>query len=423
MNHHLNSHKREYMKKFVSFLVISTCLASCDHIGSTKIKNLIDLTPKLEVESNRAPIITEGREDPYSFEKQKNYTLSKSNIISEPAIAKKIVYTVDRKGYISAFSIKDKKILWTTDIAADSTARDFHNGGILYSNGRLYITNGSRYLVILDASNGREIIRKEFPDIVRSKPIMATKDLLLVQTISNQLISYNIESSKFVWMHEGGIETISAKNHVHPTIHDNNVLVSYSSGEVAYIDIYSGAEKWRYILSSSGDSALPSFEPSIILTAPIISENFAYFATSTGKIVKLNLDTGIPVWLKDAENIQSMTLHQGNLFVTSNARQIAAISADDGKVNWIGNLISEKERGTRKPKPAFFQAPFISKSGEGFAVNVVANNGEIYKFITDINGNLSPTPIIIPIDRGVRYNWFSCCNGKIHLITDKNIKF
>jgi outer membrane protein assembly factor BamB len=423
MNNHQNLHKREYMKKFVSFLVIATCLASCDHIGSTKIKNLIDLTPKLEIESNKAPKITEGKEDPYSLEKQKNYTISKNAIISEPAIAKKVVYTIDRRGYVSAFSIKEKKILWTTDIAADSAERKFHDGGILYSNGKLYVTNGSRYLVTLDAGNGREVIRKEFPDIVRAKPVMATKDLLLVQTISNQLIAYNVESSKFIWMHEGGIETISAKNQVHPVIHDNSALVSYSSGEVVYLDVHSGIEKWRYTLSSLGDSSLPNFEPSAIVTLPIISENFAYFATSTGKIIKLNLQTGSPVWIRDAENIQSMALHQGNLFVTSNARQIASISADDGKVNWTGALISEKERGKKKPKPALFQAPFISKSGEGFAVNVVANNGEIYKFITDINGNLSSKPAIISIDKGVRYNWISCCSGKMHLITDKNIKF
>lgn len=423
MNNNQNLPKREYMKKFLSFLVIATCLAACDHIGSTKIKNLIDLTPKLEVESNKAPRITEGKEDPYSLEKQKNYNIAKSGIISEPAIAKKVVYTVDRKGYVSAFGIKEKKILWTTDIASSSSERKFHDGGILFSNGKLYVTNGSRYLVVLDADNGREIIRKEFPDIVRTKPVMATKDLLLVQTISNQLISYNVESSKFIWMHEGGLETISAKNQVHPIVQGNNALVSYSSGEVVYLDVHSGAEKWRYVLSSVGDSALPSFEPSAIVTLPIVSENFAYFATSTGKIVKLNLDTGTPVWLKDAENIQSITLHQGNLFATSNARQIASISADDGKVNWVGDLISEKERGKKKPKPALFQAPFVSKSGEGFAVNVVANNGEIYKFITDINGNLSPKPIIIPIDMGVRYNWLSCCNGRMHLITDKSIKF
>jgi outer membrane protein assembly factor BamB len=410
------------MKKLVAFLLISGLLSSCDNIGSTKIKNLIDLTEKLTIESKVIPRITEAMEDPYPTETQKNYTISRNSIISEPAIAKKIVYTTDSKGFVSAFSIKEKKILWRTNIAGDLVEKKFHDGGILYSNGKLFVTNGTRYLVILDANTGREIIRKQYPDILRAKPVMAPKDLLLVQTASNQLIAYNIESSKFIWLHEGGIETISSKNQVHPVLHNNHVLVSYSSGEVVYLDIDTGVEKWRYNVSNSYNAALPNFEPLTITTLPIIDRDFTYFATSKGKIVKLNLQTGIPVWVKDAENIQSMQLHQNNLFVTNNARQVASISCDDGSVNWIGNLISQKDRSKKKPKPVLFQAPFIAKSGEGFSVNVIGNNGELYKFTTDISGPLPLEPVIISIDKGSIYNWISCCSGNIHLITDKYIK-
>jgi len=105
---------------------------------------------------------------------------------------------VDSQGHVSAFSLKDNKITWTTDIAKGSLDRNFNAGGILYSDEKLFVTNGSRNLVILDAQTGDEIIRKEFPDILRTKPVMADDRILLVQTISNQLIAYDIKSSNLL---------------------------------------------------------------------------------------------------------------------------------------------------------------------------------------------------------------------------------
>jgi outer membrane protein assembly factor BamB len=280
-----------------------------------------------------------------------------------------------------------------------------------------------RNLVVLDAENGREIIRKEFPDILRSKPVMADDKLLLVQTVSNQLIAYNIKTSKLIWMHEGGIEVISAKNQVNPVIHNGHVLVSYSSGEVVYLNASNGSEVWRYSLSNQEDLGLPSFDPSVIVTKPIISNNFVYFATSNGKIIKLNITDGEEVWVKIADDVRSMVLHDNSLIVTNNARQVVVLSALDGKVNWVGELISVKERSSKKPKPVMFLDPFVAKDGNIYTLNVIGSNGELYKFTTNEAGQLPEQPVISKIDNHLEYYWISCCNGAMHLISKKQVRF
>ena len=411
------------MKKIVISFLLSMLLVSCDHIGSTRVKNLIDLTPSLEMETTVPLKLTDGKKEPFTIGKTKTYKLSKHTIIAKPAIAKGTIYSVDKSGYVTAFSLKGKKILWTTDIAKGALDRNFNTGGVLFSDGKLYVTNSSRYLVILDAKSGHEIIRKEFPDIVRVKPVMANDRLLIIQTISNQLIAYDIKSSKLIWMNEGGLETISTRNHVHPIIYNEHALVSFSSGEVLYVDVNTGKEKWHYNLTTTSDVGLPSFDPSVIVTTPIISNNYAYFATSNGKVIKIDLDNGAPAWLRQADDVQSMSLIGPNLFITNNARQVAALSAHNGKVSWIGNLISEKDRSAKKPKPTLSQDAFVSKTEQGFAVNVIASNGELYQFNTNASGNLPKQPNIIKIEKNVRYYWISCCTGKLHLISDHQVTF
>ena len=412
------------MKKIFFTFLVSLVLSSCDHIGSTRVKNHIDLTPKLEADLNEKIVLSDAKKNPFSNEKIKSYRIAKHSIIAQPAIAKKVIYSVDSQGHVSAFSLKDNKITWTTDIAKGSLDRNFNAGGILYSDEKLFVTHGSRTLVILDAQTGDEIIRKEFPDILRTKPVMGDDRILLVQTISNQLIAYDIKSSNLLWMHEGGIETISTINHVTPVINDHYALISYSSGEVLYIDIKSGKEKWIFSLSNMGDAGLPSFDPALIVAAPIISGHYAYFASSNGKVIKINLDNGIPAWQRQADDVQSISLFGDNLFITNNARQVAALSTHNGKVKWVGNLISEEERKTKRPATVILQPPFVSAIEDNrLAVSVVASNGQLYQFIQDETGQLPLQPRIVKIEKQVRYQWLSCCTGKLHLITARDIKF
>lgn len=414
-------------KKGLLFLFMIV-VSSCDNLGSTKIKNLVDFTKKLEVEEPKNRFFSTGKEDPLKDYQGSSYNVSKRSIIAQPAIAKKVMYNVDKEGYVSAFSLEEKKLLWTKNIVGPGLNRVFSSGGILFSDGLLYVTYGTRNLVILDAANGNEVIRKEFPDILRTKPVMVNDRLLLAQTVSNQLVAYDTKASKLVWMHEGGLEIISSKNHVSPTINNGNVLVSYSSGEVVYLNATKGEELWRYSLTNTIDIGTPSFDPAVIVTAPIIDGNFVYFATSNGKIVKLDLKDGKELWVKNAQDIQSMAMHDQNLIVTNNARQVAILSTSNGRVNWIGNLSSVKERGAKKLKPAFFLKPFVVKNGDNYIVNVISLNGQLYQFKTDDSkkpseGKLSNDPVISNIGKDIKYYWISCCNGAMHLISSKRVSF
>lgn len=410
----------------ISILAV-LALTACNKIGTTRVKNLIDLTPKLEVNSTKSNIFIVADDNQVQTTGLSSYTISKESIVSEPTIAKQVVYNADRKGYVTAFSLESHKQLWSTPTVKSKYSVNLYGGGIAYNNDKLYITNGTRYLIVLDADSGVEVMRKEFSDIIRTKPVITSGHIAIVQTVSNLLIAYDLNSSKVLWTHEGSIETISLKQYVAPVIYDGHVLVSYSSGDVAYINVASGDEKWNYHIAKNIYSAgLPSLEPSVLSTDPIIHNGSAYLATSTGRLIKLNLANGRPIWDLDAEDIQSMSKHQDSLFITNNARQLAMIDANNGDILFVGNLISEKERASKRPKAVFFQKPFIQKEDNGVSINVVASNGELYQFVT-IDGNvmnlsLWPTNIV-KIASGVKYSHISCCQSTINLFTNRKIYY
>jgi outer membrane protein assembly factor BamB len=412
------------MKNIISILLVILSVTACDSIGTNKVKNLIDLTPSLEVDRKKSNLVTVAKKNPFTNLSTSSYTISRKPIISTPTIAKKVLYNVDKRGYVTAFSIKEKKKLWSTDVAKNSLDRHFNFGAVTYSDDKLYVTYGTRNLVILDAKTGHEIIRKEFPDIIRGKPVLANDRILLVQTLSNQLVGYDIEDSKFLWMNEGGLETISTSSHVMPVVYDDRALVSYSSGEIVYININNGKNIWSHNLNKLNDLGLPNFQPSVLVAKPIIINEHGYLASSNGKVIKISLNNGQVVWQKTVNDIQNMIKHENHLYVTTNARQIAAMSINDGSVNWVGNLISQVERAKNKPKTTKFLNPFVSEiAGNKLAVNIIASNGELYQFILDEKGFLPKYPKIISVKRGAISYWMSCCDASLHVITNRQIIF
>jgi len=409
-------------KKFI-ILLLPFLLTSCDYFGSTKTKNLIDLTKQLDVEDKRTINLVSSHQNielDYT-KKVTSYKLNKGNLITAPAIAKSMVYSLDDKGYISAFSLKTGKFLWSSKFIEDG---DTHiSGSILYSDGKLYVATGSRDLIIIDATNGVPILTKSFPDILHKKPVMVNDRLLVVQTVSNQLVGFDTVDAKILWINEGNIEIINSKNHTNPVSVNGNVLASYSSGEIVLVDPKTGKNKWMISLSDEKSINSYGFDLASVTTKPIMYNNHLYFATSNGLLMKVNAATGNIIWKKDIEDVQSMTLSGSNLIITTNARQAAIISTKNGLINWTGELITKAEKLKTKQRPVVFQSAFVVNDIHNKQVlNFIASNGELYQFAVS-NGMISSTAKVISIPKGVINYWISCCNNKVHLFTNKYANF
>ena len=65
----MNLYQVYIMNKIFALLLTLFYLTSCDNIGSTKVKNLVDLTPKLEVEMAKPPLFSTGKSDPFKEKK------------------------------------------------------------------------------------------------------------------------------------------------------------------------------------------------------------------------------------------------------------------------------------------------------------------------------------------------------------------
>ena len=410
------------MKRLISLLLPFIILSACNGLGPKRTKNIVELTPKLSLQSNE-PIYINASSDIYAFNfnmlKNKQYSFAKNRTITEPVFVGDTIYTLDVKSNVSAFSIEQNKIIWSYNLSR-STKDNYLGGGILHYNGKLYATYGSRTLVVLDAKSGYEIIRKKLPDIIRTKPVMLNDSTVLVQTISNQTIALNAETLKAVWEHEGLSEVLSASYFVTPIVHQDSVIITYNSGQIFALNTKNGEVKWNVDFANFDRVAIPNFEEASILCLPIYDNKNLYIATELGKLIKLNLDTGAVIWKVDAEDIQSLSLIGNSLFATNNARQIAAFNPETGLVKFVADLNDGKD--PKKLKSAIFLAPFIAEDNVGKSLNIISANGILYSFNLDDTGHLNIIPNIVKIVRNIRH-YDLTPNNDLYFSTDRKIIF
>lgn len=405
------------MRKIAIFCM-TIMLVGCDSFGSKKVKNIIELTPKLSEQSKEAIITTATMKDlgDYNISKSAAYNITRNKIIAEPAFAKGVAYFIDNKAGVYAFSKKTKKMLWSHNISTKDQS-NYIGGGITFNEGKLYITNGSRFLVILDAESGHELFRKEFPDIIRTKPAILSKDVVIVQTVSNQIIAYDMVKSSTLWQHDGLFETIASSTYINPIIYNGHLIACYSSGQLVVLEVKTGQEKWTMNLSEGQDVALASFETTTLSWRPIIDGDNIYIFSSLGKIMKIEIASGHIKWGAEAKDIQSATLNGNSLFITNNAKQVAAISTENGKVKWVADL----EIADKKKRAVTFLAPIISKKGNNWVLHILGNNDQMYSFESK-DDVLSPSSFITKTIPNIEYSGNTCC-GDVYLVTDKKIIF
>lgn len=409
--------------KTIAILLVPFILNACNSFGPKRVKNIVELTPKLALQSNE-PIYLDSTTNIYEFNpnllKNKQYSFTKGKTVAAPVLVGDIIYALDIRSNVSAFSIGQNKVIWSSNLSKNKKD-NYIGGGILHHNDKLYITYGSRTLVVLDAKSGYEIIRKELPDIIRIKPVMLNDNTVLVQTISNQTMALNAETLKNIWEHEGIKEILSASYFVTPIVHHDNVIIAYNSGHILALNIKNGEVKWNFEFTNLDRIAIPNFEEASILCTPVVDHNNLYIATGLGKLIKLNLETGGIIWQVDAEDIQSMSLIGNGLFITNNARQIAALNPTTGQVKFVADLNDGKD--PKKLKSSIFLVPFIGQDSSGKQnLNVISANGILYSFTLSDDAHLNTMPNIIKITKNIRYYGVTT-NNNLYFSTDRKIIF
>lgn len=211
-------------------------------------------------------------------------------------------------------------------------------GGIAARSDISVFTTGLNQILAISPDNNL-LWQVSLPTPTRGNPILID-NLAIVQSLENKTYAISLKDGKIVWQHFGDGEAISAMYASTPIIYKDQIFIQYTNNELISLNPQTGSENWRMSLENIFDGGIFSYNNAARLT---ISDDALYTNTSTGNLIKINLQT------QDVEWVQPINIQQ-DLWVTSEAlialtanNQITAIDKKNGEMIWQKSLVTDEK--------------------------------------------------------------------------------
>ena len=261
---------------------------------------------------------------------------SVAQILAQPLVVGDLVYAMDARSLVSAFSTSGGRRVWRVDLEDDDEDDGFFGGGIAYDNGKVFAATGFAKVFALNASSGDVIWEHKAPAPMRSAPVVSDGRLFVV-TFDNQLIVLDAESGERLGNHVGVQETAGLLGSASPAVAGNTVVVPYSSGEVLGMVTDSGRVLW-----SENLSAIRRIDPladiAQIRGLPVIDRGLVLAVSHAGRMLAIDLRQGVRAWQAELGGVEMPWPAGDFVYVLTKDSQLVCLRRRDGRIRWVQPL-------------------------------------------------------------------------------------
>jgi outer membrane protein assembly factor BamB len=292
-----------------------------------------------------------------------------ARLAAPPVVGGGRVYTIDTTATVRAFDAQTGAPVWRTQFGTQKGNENaLFGGGLAYSNGHIYATNGLGFVAALDASNGGVAWQVRPGGPLRGSPTVAG-DAVYVMSQDNQLYSLKLEDGTTNWNEAASLEIAGIFGVASPAYAQGTVVAGFSSGELNAYRYENGRVVWQDALARTSIRTSVS-SLSDVDADPVIDNGQVIAIGQGGRMVALELITGQRLWELNLAGIDTPWVAGDWIFVVTDDAKLICIGRANGKVRWITQLPA-----FRKPKdktgPIEYSGPILA----GGRLIVTGTNG------------------------------------------------
>ncbi len=304
----------------------------------------------------------------------------RSPLIASPIVAEGMVFTLDTEGDVTAFDAKTGSKKWEQSIIPrGETDSGALGGGLAYASGKLFVSNGYKQLVALNATDGARAWKVDAISPVRSAPSVAD-DRVYVTTLDNKLLVYSAADGSPLWNFSGVDETTNLLGSASVAVDSSIVVLPLSSGELYGLRPENGQIVWEDNLASVRRSGTLS-SISDIRGLPVIDQNVVFAASYSSRLVAIDPVSGQRIWQREVGSAETTLSAGDHVYTISSDQQLAALTRSTGAVHWILSLPRFADKDHKQPivwtGPVMAGGRLIAASSNGSLVEVDPNVGKI----------------------------------------------
>ena len=309
------------MRIFAFALLVIVCLVpGCSTVNnylrgednSTPPAELEDFTPQVEIIELWSRSVGAGPEDLF--------------LKLTTSVAAGRVFTVDRKGKVSAFDATTGERLW-----AAKTKKDI-GGGPGSGSGVVVVGSRNGEVVALSPVDGKIIWNARVSSEVLSSP-KAEDGVVVVRTIDGKLFGLNATDGEQLWIYDRGVPSLSLRGTSAPVISSGVAVAGFDGGRLVGVSLQTGQPLWETLV------ALPSGRSELDRMVDIdgtiaIDDQTVYVATFQGRVAAVDLHSGAIIWRRDMSSHAGIGLDDAAVYITDEDSHVWALDRTNSASIW-----------------------------------------------------------------------------------------
>ena len=322
----------------------------------------------------------------------------KYRITADPVVAAGRIFTLDAQSIVTATSTSGGT-LWQADLRPKrDQAGDATGGGLVVAGDTVYISIGYGVLAALDAATGAVRWTQQLDASASGTPTVSG-DLVYVTAGDNTGWAVNRRDGTVEWQIGASDDTNNILGAPAPALTDDLAIFAFGSGEVQAVFRRGGLSRWdASVLGKRPGRALSNV--SDVTAAPVVSGNRVYLGNQSGRIVALDVDSGMRIWSAREGATGPVWPAGDSVFAVSDLNELLRLDASDGSRIWGVELPNFTERKPKKQSrvvinhgPIVAGGRVLIASGDGALRSYDPKNGALVGSV-EIPGGATTAPVV-----------------------------
>ncbi len=293
------------------------------------------------------------------------------------------LFVADARGLVTAVNASDGRVLWQRDTGLPLS------GGPEVSGTRLVLGTTNGELLALTVADGSELWRAQVGSEILSIPRLAGEQVIL-HTLNDSIFGFNATSGEELWHYDFQAPILTLRGSSTPLILGDHALVGVSGGRLAKVELATGLPEWiTTVTPPRGRSELERIAD--LNATPVVAGQTIYVAAYNGDLAALDLTSGAVLWRRALSSYAGLTLADDTLYVTDADDTVWAAKPDDGAGLWK----QEALRYRILSAPAVVGNTVLVGDLEGYVHLLARGDGRLQGRVRLAKGAIQAPPLVI----------------------------
>jgi outer membrane protein assembly factor BamB len=312
-----------------------------------------------------------------------------------PAVAGNRVYAADHSGILVALNAADGRPLW------ERKTRIPFSGGPDVVGDQMAVGASNGEVLLVSTRDGAQRWRTQLGSEVLSVPRIIG-DLVVVHTIDDSVYGLELSDGQERWRFGLQAPALTLRGASTPTPGPDGILVGLSNGRLIYLDPEQGVPIWEALVSPpSGRTELERIAD--IDTDPVVVGDQVYVASFNGDLAAVDLISGAVLWRRELSAHAGLAATPEALYITDSEDQIWAADSADGAGRWRQDQL----RYRRLTAPVVVGNALVVGDLEGYVHWVARSDGRLLGRERIAKAAVASTPVVagqtlyLQLDNGI----------------------